>query len=75
MRYFKDKLTICLDAKQIIVAEVGDLILLPSGPKSSECRSSTDRPTAKSIRYFSAPLAENQHKELTLAIMRHNKKL
>ncbi len=33
--------TICLDAKQIIVAEVGDLILLPSGP-SHECRSSSN---------------------------------
>ena len=55
--------TICLDAKQIIVAEVGDLILLPSGP-SHECRSST---TDQLLEVFdiSDLFAQNQHKEVT----------
>ncbi|MGF2636464.1 AraC family transcriptional regulator [Acinetobacter johnsonii] len=55
--------TICLDAKQIIVAEVGDLILLPSGP-SHECRSST---TDQLLEVFdiSDLFAQNQHKEVS----------
>ena len=55
--------TICLDAKQIIVAEVGDLILLPSGP-SHECRSST---TDQLLEVFdiSDLFSKNQHKEVT----------
>ena len=57
------QLTICLDAKQIIVAEVGDLILLPSGP-SHECRSST---TDQLLEVFdiSDLFAQNQHKEVS----------
>ena len=57
------QLTICLDAKQIIVAEVGDLILLPSGP-SHECRSST---TDQLLEVFdiSDLFSQNQHKEVT----------
>lgn len=56
--------TICLDSKQIIVAEVGDLILLPSGP-SHECRSST---TDQLLEVFdiSDLFAQNQHKEVSL---------
>ena len=55
--------TICLDAKQIIVVEVGDLILLPSGP-SHECRSST---TDQLLEVFdiSDLFSQNQHKEVT----------
>ena len=57
------QLTICLDTKQIIVAEVGDLILLPSGP-SHECRSST---TDQLLEVFdiSDLFAQNQHKEVS----------
>ena len=57
------QLTICLDAKQIIVAEVGDLILLPSGP-SHECRAST---TDQLLEVFdiSDSFAQNQHKEVS----------
>ena len=57
------QLTICLDAKQIIVAEVGDLILLPSGP-SHECRSST---TDQLLEVFNISdlFAQNQHKEVS----------
>ena len=57
------QLTICLDTKQIIVAEVGDLILLPSGP-SHECRSST---TNQLLEVFdiSDLFAQNQHKEVS----------
>ena len=57
------QLTICLDAKQIIVAEVGDLILLPSGP-SHECRSSTNDQLLE-VFDISDLFAQNQHKEVT----------
>ena len=57
------QLTICLDAKQIILAEAGDLILLPSGP-SHECRSST---TDQLLEVFdiSDLFAQNRHKEVS----------
>ena len=57
------QLTICLDAKQIILTEAGDLILLPSGP-SHECRSST---TDQLLEVFdiSDLFAQNQHKEVS----------
>ncbi len=62
--HFKDNFTILLDAKQIILAEVGAFDLTPFRAKAHECRSST---TDQLLEVFeiSELICQNQHKEVT----------